>query len=201
MSARYRQSALFATLIMAFCFANAVLSQTPQMLGRVTDLAAVLSAEESRQLVGILATYERETTHQIAVLTVASLSGESIESFSRRVATAWGLGRKHIDNGILVVLVPAERKVRIELGSGFERYISNAQAGEIIRSHMTPEFRNSQYGKGLERGIQELMRQGRAFVPPQSPKLAAMNETANPALNRASWHRASLWSASTRLAG
>ena len=130
-----------------------------------------MSVEENRHLTRILATYERETTHQIAVLTVASLSGESIEIFARRVANAWGLGRKGIDNGILVVLVPEERNVRIELGYGFERYISNPQASEIIQSRMIPEFRNKEYAKGLERGIQELMRQGRAFVPPRDSKL------------------------------
>jgi uncharacterized protein len=142
-------------------------SQTPPPVGSVVDQAAVLSPQERVSLDQLLAGYERETTHQIAVLTVSSLSGEPIERFSLRVANSWGLGRKGVDNGILIVLAPEEHKVRIELGRGFERYISNPRADEIIRSQMLPSFRQQEYFKGLERGIQQLMVDGRAFVAPR----------------------------------
>ena len=141
-------------------------SQTPQSAGRVTDLGAVLSAQESQLLTQSLGDYERETTHQIAVLTVASLSGESIEVFSLRVAKSWALGRKGIDNGILVVLAPKERKVRIELGRGFERYITDAKAQEIINTQMLPAFRQGEYSKGLELGLQKIMKEGRSLHSP-----------------------------------
>jgi uncharacterized protein len=155
-------------VVVALCFPLAAQSQTPQQTGRVTDRAEVLTAEDKQLLTQMLADYENETTHQIAVVTVPTLSGESIEVVSLRIAKAWALGRKGVDNGILVVLAPAEHRVRIELGLGFERYISNAQAGEIIQTKMLPAFRENEYFRGLKRGLRELMRLGRAFVAPRS---------------------------------
>ncbi|MEO8752009.1 MAG: TPM domain-containing protein [Casimicrobiaceae bacterium] len=140
---------------------------TPTHTGWVTDLAGVLTPDERSALTTTLADYEAETTHQIVVLTVASLDGESIEALSLRTANAWKAGRKGVDNGILVVVAPADRKARIELGRGFERYISNAQAGDIIDRQMAPSFRRNEYGKGLDLGVRELMRQGRQFRAPK----------------------------------
>lgn len=159
--------ALIVFLVTALWFPLAAQSQMPQPTGRVTDLAAVLSAEDKLLLAQMLANFERETTHQIAVLTVSTLSGESIEVFSLREANVWALGRKGINNGILVVLAPTERQVRIELGRGFEPYISNAQADEIVQTQMLPAFREKEYSKGLERGVEQLMRQARALVAPK----------------------------------
>jgi len=148
----------------------AVAADTPRLAGRVTDLAQVLSADENAALTALLARYEKETTHQLAVLTIPTLSGESIDAYAMRVANTWGLGRKGVDNGMLVVLAMAERQVRIQLGYGFERYISNAQASQIIQTLMVPSFRRSEYAKGLDQGLEELMRQGRALVaPPRTP--------------------------------
>ena len=154
-------------LLGAWGYSPVTRSQTPEPAGRVTDQAAVLSAKDNQHLSQMLAGYERETTHQLAVLTVSSLSGESIEAFSLRVAKSWALGRKGVDNGILIVLAPTERKVRIELGRGFERYISNSRAEEIVGSQMLPAFRHQEYSKGLQRGIQQLMTEGRALVAPK----------------------------------
>ena len=134
----------------------------------VTDLAEVLSADENIRLTRMLADYEQQTRHQIVILTVDSLSGESIEEFSIRVANTWGIGRADVDNGILIVLAPQEREVRISLGFGFERHISDAQADEIIQTQMIPCFRILQYAKGLELGVEQLMKYGRSFVVPES---------------------------------
>ncbi len=157
-----------------FMFLGALLSpltarsQTPERISRVTDRAEVLSAEDSLSLARMLARYESQTTHQIAILTIPTLSGESIEAFSLRTANAWGLGCKDVNNGILIVLVPAKRKVRIELGLGFEPYISNSQASEIIQTQMLPAFRKKDYFKGLKNGLRELMRLGRALETPNN---------------------------------
>jgi uncharacterized protein len=137
---------------------------TPRLEGRVTDLANLLSAEERREMTSTLARYEEETLHQIVVLTVPTLSGESIESFSLRVANDWGIGRKGIDDGILVTVAPKERKTRIELGCGMERFISNADAQRIIDDLMVPAFRKREYAAGLNRGLEELMEKARRFV-------------------------------------
>src|SRR6185312_94062 len=86
-------------------------AEVPRLAGRVNDYAGVLPAEDRVELEKTLAAYELETTHQVAVLTVKSLSGESIESLSLRVSSAWRLGRKGFDNGVLVTLAPMEHKV------------------------------------------------------------------------------------------
>jgi uncharacterized protein len=91
----------------------------------------------------LLADYHRETHQQLVVLTIPTLSGEPLETYSLRVANTWGLGYKGFDNGILVLLALQERKVRIELGKGMERYISDAQAGSIIEESMVPAFRKA----------------------------------------------------------
>jgi uncharacterized protein len=136
----------------------------PKLEQRVTDVAKVLSVADKARLVAMLVRYERETFHQIAVLTVPTLSGESIEGFSLRVANAWGLGRKGVDNGILITLAMSERKVRIEIGLGMEKYISDATAQAIIANTMIPAFRRGDYAGGLEAGLERLMKEGRKFV-------------------------------------
>lgn len=141
--------------------------RTPRIEAWVTDRANVLSAGQRERLTTRLAAYEKETSHQIVVLTVPTLAGESIESFALRVANAAGIGRRGVDNGVLFTLALAERSVRIELGLGFERYVSNERAKEIISTLMTPSFRKGDYAAGLEKGIEAVMSDGRRFVVPR----------------------------------
>jgi uncharacterized protein len=136
----------------------------PRLEGRVTDVARVLSEADRERLNSLLARYERETSHQIGVLLIPSLCGETIESFSLRVANSWKLGQKGLDNGILVTMAMKERAVRIELGVGMERFISNATAQSIINSSMVPAFRKGDYAGGLQAGLKQLMSEGRKFV-------------------------------------
>ncbi len=139
-------------------------SRTPALTGRVVDEASILPAADAARIAARLATFERETSHQIAVLTVRSLDGEAIESFSLGVARAWRLGRQSRDNGILIVVAPNERQVRIELGSGFATFIPDQQAREIIVQDMAPSFGRGAWAEGLERGLDRLMREARALV-------------------------------------
>ena len=136
----------------------------PRLENRVTDVANVLTATDRDLLIGLLARYERETFHQIAVLTVPTLSGETIEAFSRRVTKSWGLGHKGLDNGILITLAMKERRVRIELGVGMEKFIPNATAQSIINTLMVPAFRKGDYVGGLKSGLEQLMKEARRFV-------------------------------------
>lgn len=161
---------LKATLALSFCaFAHAAeYTSIPTLQGRVTDLANVLSVQDRERLSNILAAYEQETRHQVAVLIVPALSGESIESFSLRVANTWKLGDKGVNNGILVTLAITDRKTRVELGLGMEPYISNATVASIIRRAMIPAFRRGDYAGGLDAGLIELMKEGRKFIVPVS---------------------------------
>jgi uncharacterized protein len=137
---------------------------TPQLEGRVTDKANLLSISDRDHLANLLEQCEQETSHQIGVLVIPTLSGEDIESFSLRVAKAWGLGRKGLDNGILVTLAVNDGKIRIELGLGMQKYITNEMAGSIITDAMVPAFRKGDYSGGLQAGLELLMKQARQFV-------------------------------------
>ena len=161
-------SLVFVVLLLGSPFANA--GEVPQLAGRVSDYANVLSVEERADLEKILRAYEAETTHQIAILTVQSLHGESIEDFSLRVATAWGLGQKGLDNGVLVTLAPEEDAVRIELGTGMSKYVSDADAKRIIDETMIPAFRMGDMKGGLRRGVDQLLEVCRAYKIAKRPK-------------------------------
>lgn len=157
--------ALAAALFLFAPFSGAADGQpVPRLEGRVTDVARVLSEADRERISDLLARYERETSHQIGVLLIPTVSGEKIESFSLRVANSWKLGQKGLDNGILVTMAMKERAVRIELGVGMERFISNATAQSIINNSMVPAFRKGDYAGGLQAGLEQLMREGRRFV-------------------------------------
>jgi uncharacterized protein len=134
---------------------------------RVADHAGVLTPGQRAGLESTLDSYERQTTHQLAVLIVPHLAGQDIETYARRTATDFGLGRKGVDNGILLLVAVRERKIRIELGRGFERYISNEAAAAIISREIAPELAAGRFAEGLERGTAALMSRGRAFVAPR----------------------------------
>jgi uncharacterized membrane protein YgcG len=136
----------------------------PQLTGRINDTVNLLSPADQDRLSDLLGNYEQETGHQMAVLTVPTLAGEAIESFCLRTAKAWRLGRKGIDDGVVVCMAMKEKSVRIELGIGINRYISNADASEIIVTDMTPSFAKGDFAGGLERGIKRLMEEGRRFI-------------------------------------
>ena len=138
-------------------------SDIPQLEGRVNDYAGVLSVQERADLESTLAKYQDETTHQVAVLTVSSLHGETIEEFSLRVANAWKLGRKGLDNGVLITLAPNEREARIELGRGINRFVSDSTAKAILSETMIPAFRAGHFSEGLRLGVDRLLKECRAY--------------------------------------
>ncbi|MBU3949170.1 MAG: TPM domain-containing protein [Proteobacteria bacterium] len=140
------------------------ISKTPKIDSWVNDSANILSKEDQSKLSNILNQYHNETHHQIVILIVPTLSGETIEDFSLRVAKANGIGYKGYDNGILITLAVKEKKVRIELGKGMEPYISNSTAKMIIVTKMTPYFAKDDFATGLENGLNQLMEKAREFV-------------------------------------
>jgi uncharacterized protein len=155
---------LLSTLSTIACAADN--APVPKRQAWVTDNAHVLSAAARNKLSDTLSRYEDETGHQIAVLIVPDLAGESIEAFSLRVANAWRLGNKGYADGILVTLAMQDRNVRIELGDGLEHYISNDTAQSIVNDFMLPAFAKGHFAQGLEEGVKWLMHDGRRFVLP-----------------------------------
>lgn len=139
------------------------LAAIPPLQARITDAAHVLSTSELASLTTLLADYERETHHQIVILTVPTSGSETIESYSRRVADLWRPGFAGWNDGILVTLAVRDRHVRIELGTGMEKYISNERAMAIIDNSMVPFFRNGDFAGGLRAGLLPLMDDARKF--------------------------------------
>lgn len=165
--------ALFFGLALA-CF-GAPAADVPYLSGRVTDNAEILSAATKQKLNAQLKAHEAETTNQIAVLTVRSLEGESVESYAEQVFNTWKLGRKGKDNGVLVLVAPAERRMRIEVGYGLEGTLTDVAASRIIRDQMTPRFKAGNYDAGVEAGVQAVIGQltGSAEVPAEAPSSSA----------------------------
>lgn len=142
--------------------------EVPTLRARVQDEAGLLSAEEERALSARLEAFERETGHQIAVLTIPSLEGEAIEAFSMRVAETWQLGDAERDDGVVVVVAAKDRRARIEVGYGLEGALPDALAARILREQMIPEFRRGAMGAGLVRGVEAILAatRGEALPPP-----------------------------------
>ncbi len=124
----------------------------PYLTGRITDNAQILSTETRQSLTETLKEYEDRTTNQIAVLTIPTLDGESIEEYAVKVFDAWKLGQKGKDNGILIIVVPNDHRMRIEVGYGLEPILTDGMAGEIIRTKMTPRFKEGDYDGGITNG-------------------------------------------------
>jgi uncharacterized protein len=146
--------ALAVLLVVSPAFALAV----PSLDGRVNDHAGLLSKERAGSLEQRLADYEKKTGHQFVLLTVDSLEGDPLEDFSLRAVEQWKLGRKKVDDGLLLLVVKKERKVRIEVGYGLEGSITDAASSRIIRRVIAPAFRSNDYAGGIEQAFEALMK-------------------------------------------
>jgi uncharacterized protein len=133
-------------------------AEVPYLTGRVTDNAQLLSPEVKQSLSESLKAHEQRTGNQIAVLTIPTLDGESIEDFAVRVFESWKLGQKEKDNGVLIVVVPNDRRMRIEVGYGLEGTLTDATAGRIIQNVMTPKFKNGDFNGGITDGAKAVMK-------------------------------------------
>lgn len=132
-------------------------SNVPYLTGRVTDNADILSPSMKESLSARLKAHEERTGDQIAVLTIPSLEGENIEDYAQAVFREWKLGQKGKDNGILVIVAPNDRRMRIEVGYGLEGDLPDSLAGSIIRNVMTPKFRSGDYNGGVDAGINAIL--------------------------------------------
>ncbi|MFO7580800.1 TPM domain-containing protein [Nitrosomonas halophila] len=129
----------------------------PALKSRVTDLTATLASQETKRLEKLLAKFEAEKGSQLAVLIIPTTQPETIEQYAIRVAENWRLGRKGVDDGILLLIAKQDRSLRIEVGYGLEGALPDAIARRIIDEIIVPEFRSGKYAKGIEAGIQGII--------------------------------------------
>ncbi len=148
--------AILATLVVAGT--ALALVPVPKLAGRVNDTAGILDAGQRDRIEQALADFERQTTTQIALLTVPSLDGEDIAAFGIRVGDAWKIGQADKDNGAILIVAPNDRKVRIEVGYGLEGALTDAESSQIIRHVIVPAFRDGNWYGGITGGLDAIMR-------------------------------------------
>ena len=148
---------IFVTFVLAVFSLPLIALEVPAWTGPVNDLAQVMTAQQRQELSDYLTNLNNQTGIQMAVLTVPSLEGDSIEDFSFRTASAWKLGQEKEDNGALLVVSEGDRELRIEVGYGLEGLLTDVKSGLIIRNIITPHFRNGDYGTGIVEGIKNMV--------------------------------------------
>lgn len=132
---------------------GAMALDVPAFKGRVNDLAGLISPGAEQTLNSRLAELERSDSTQIAVLTIPSLEGDTMEEFSIRVADAWKVGQKAEDNGAILIVSKADRKIRIEVGYGLEGVLTDVLAGQIIANVIGPRFKANDFDGGFLDGV------------------------------------------------
>lgn len=126
----------------------------PRNDGWVTDRAGFLTAQQVRSLETLMESYKLGSGHEVALLTVPDLGGQTIERYALEVAREWGIGREDLHDGALLLVAREERKLRIEVGRGLEGTLTDAISGRIIRDVIAPEFRKGDIYAGLRAGIE-----------------------------------------------
>lgn len=159
-------------LTVALCLLTfvAVAIDFPAFTGRVVDEANLLSPGVRAQLTERLAQHERETSNQVVIVTLESLQGQVIEEYGYQLGRAWGLGQEKRNNGVLLIVAPNERKVRIEVGYGLEGDLTDAQSHAIIQSAILPRFREGNFEAGIAEGTDALLGTLQGTYEPMDPE-------------------------------
>jgi uncharacterized protein len=147
---------LVCLFVIQISFAQFTIPEKPSFQSSVYDYANVLSATEKTQLEEKLVRYSDSTSTQIVVITVESLKGEDVSQLATKWAHTWGLGQAKEDNGVIILVSKAERKIAINPGYGLEDRLTAGIGGEIIRNIIIPEFKAGSYFNGLDKGADAL---------------------------------------------
>ena len=152
----------FAALAMTvlLLFAAPASAQTfPKLTGRVVDQANLLSPQQEADLTTRSEALEKQTGRQFVVATVNSLENRTIEDYGYQLGRYWRIGREKEDDGVILLVAPSERKVRIETGYGAEGFLPDILAGRIIRDDILPRFREGDMAAGIMAGADAIIRQ------------------------------------------
>jgi uncharacterized protein len=142
-------------LTLVACAAHAL--TFPELTGRVVEDAGILDSAAKAALESKLAEFEISTTGQLVVVTLKSLQGTSIEDYGYQLGRHWGIGQREKSTGALLIVAPHERKVRIEVGYGFEGTLTDAASRLIIENSILPRFRTNDFAGGINRGVDEIL--------------------------------------------
>jgi uncharacterized protein len=175
--------AAILALTMCWAFAAAADVAVPPLSGRVVDQTGTLSSGDIDALTQTLKNLELRKGSQVAVLIVPTTAPEAIEQYSIRVAEAWKIGRKKIDDGALLVVAKNDRKLRIEVGYGLEGALNDVTAKRIIDEVITPKFRSGDFAGGISAGLDRIIRviDGEPLpAPPRPPQQQQQRQSSVP---------------------
>jgi uncharacterized protein len=160
-------------ILLALLIAGPASAQTfPQLTGRIVDQADLLTPEQEAQLTPRLEALERASSRQLVVATVRDLQGYPIEDYGYQLGRHWGIGQRGANNGVILLVAPNERKVRIEVGYGLEPIITDALSSQIIQDRILPRFRDNDYPGGILAGVDSIAAQLQA--PPEVAERRAL---------------------------
>ena len=129
----------------------------PPLTGRIVDAANLLDPADEQALTSDLKTLEERSSDQVVVVTLPSLQGYAIEDYGYRLGRHWGIGTKQLSNGVLLIVAPNERKVRIEVGRGLEPILTDALSKIIIENAILPRFRTGDFVGGIKDGVRDII--------------------------------------------
>jgi uncharacterized protein len=160
-------------LALLLCWASVALAvvAVPPLVGRVVDQTGTLSSGDVASLTQTIRDFEARKGSQIAVLIAPTTDGEAIEQFSLRVAEAWKIGRKKVDDGAVLVIAKNDRHLRIEVGYGLEGALTDVTTKRIIDEEITPKFKSGDFVGGVSAGINRMIRviDGEKLPAPEPP--------------------------------
>jgi uncharacterized protein len=162
-----RLAQLFCVLVL-WAPGVALARDVPPLRAHVNDTAEMLSPTAEQALEQKLVGYEQRTHHQFALLTIDSLDGDALEDFSIRVVEAWKLGQKGKDDGLLLLVVKGDRKLRIEVGYGLEGDVTDAFSSQVMRNVLTPALRAGNAESGIQRAFDVLMQKAAGEAVPDA---------------------------------
>src|SRR4249920_3742499 len=145
-------------LALNFCIGPAAAAEPvyPQLTSRIVDDADLLSQADRAELDAELKALEDKSSDQLVVVTLPSLQGYTIEDFGYQLGRRWGIGTEKMDNGVVLIVAPNERKVRIEVGRGLEGTLTDALSKIIIENGILPRFREGDFAGGIKNGVRDL---------------------------------------------
>jgi uncharacterized protein len=139
-------------VVLALVAMPAMAQTFPPLSGRVVDAAKLLSPDQTKQLEDLSAQIEKASSRQFVVATIPDLQGYPIEDYGYRLGRAWNIGQKGANNGIILIVAPNERKVRIEVGYGLEPIMTDALSSVIINDTILPKFKAGDMAGGIVDG-------------------------------------------------
>src|SRR5262245_46408444 len=152
-----RRGGILFSLALVLCLASALAEPNfPALTGRVVDDAKLLSAADEQALIADLEALEKKSSDQVVVVTLPSLQGYAIEDYGYQLGRHWGIGTKQLNNGVLLIVAPNERKVRIEVGRGLEPTLTDALSKIIIANAILPRFQAGDFAGGIKDGVRDI---------------------------------------------